>query len=336
MAFVSLQTTAIATDKFLTNETMTYVKDDLDYLYGHSLSAVGIINGSFEIDSDLDGTPDSWTVSLYPGGSFVLTSTVSAHGAKAASFIHPGGAGNGGGTLTSDYFAVNETSLPSVVIGGVHWVNNPALKCEVIIKWYNSSYVSISDETLYSSTANSTAMEYSMWSASAPAGAKYAKIQLIGGKDDADATGIAYFDNFDVSYMQYMPIYSAPSTIYTIGSAAGGSSTSTSYDKVIDLECTCNGTLRIGFVLARAILGTTDQIAYGQLYRNGSAIGTEQTSTSMIGITFSEDISGWKIGDRLQLYIHINNMDSTSNLASGGALTVKSNIYPVPFIDLST
>ena len=41
---------------------------------------------------------------------------------------------------------------------------------------------------------------------------------------------------------------------------------------------------------------------YGRIYRNGVAVGTEQSTTSTTYVTKSEDISGWSAGDLIQLY----------------------------------
>ncbi len=58
-------------------------------------------------------------------------------------------------------------------------------------------------------------------------------------------------------------------------------------------------TIRIKFDLKS---GTPAQNAYGKLYRNGTAIGTEQSEATGAWVTFSEDISGFKPGDLLQLW----------------------------------
>jgi len=43
---------------------------------------------------------------------------------------------------------------------------------------------------------------------------------------------------------------------------------------------------------------------YGRIYRNGVAVGTEQSTSSTTYNTYSEDISGWSAGDLIQLYTH--------------------------------
>jgi hypothetical protein len=59
------------------------------------------------------------------------------------------------------------------------------------------------------------------------------------------------------------------------------------------------GTLRTSFGLYTT---NSMQTIYGQIYRNGSPVGTQRSTTSTTAVTFNEDISGWKPGDYIQLY----------------------------------
>jgi len=80
------------------------------------------------------------------------------------------------------------------------------------------------------------------------------------------------------------------------------------------------GTLRISFDLKMApnVFGQT---AYGKIYRNGAAVGTERTTTDTSNYaTFSEDIAGWSAGDNIQLYLYDNGGPS-------GALCRNFRIY---------
>jgi hypothetical protein len=52
--------------------------------------------------------------------------------------------------------------------------------------------------------------------------------------------------------------------------------------------------------------------AYGRVYRNGVAVGTEQSTTSGTYVVKGETISGWANGDKIQLYIHHLNGDNTA------------------------
>jgi len=68
--------------------------------------------------------------------------------------------------------------------------------------------------------------------------------------------------------------------------------------KVMEAIIKGKGTLRIKFDL-RAAGGAT---AHGQVRRNGTAVGTSQSTTSTTDVTFSEDIAGWSDGDLVQIY----------------------------------
>jgi len=166
----------------------------LKHLYGNigTLSTEAILNGSLEIDSDADGLPDNWTLSTYPGGSGVLDATAGKEGVNAFKLIHPGGTGNGGGYLESDY--VPCTGLRKAVVEFIHWSTAAGMHNQVIIRWFNSSKVYISESTAYDSTSNPTSAIYFVCAATPPAGSKFYKVRLVGGKSDVDVAGTAYFD----------------------------------------------------------------------------------------------------------------------------------------------
>lgn len=109
-----------------------------------------------------------------------------------------------------------------------------------------------------------------------------------------------------------------------------GMTTSGSATKVAEFKLNRPGTLRIKFYLSKNG-GTT---AYGQIYRNGSAVGTLQSTLTKA--SFSEDISGWSKDDLCQLYIYNSNAGNETygvnlELYEGTpALTAFSDVtYPV-------
>lgn len=71
------------------------------------------------------------------------------------------------------------------------------------------------------------------------------------------------------------------------------------FDTLPDDLLSNDSELRIKFDLASAHITVT---AYGRIYKNGVAVGTEQTTTSTSYVTFSEDISNLSAGDLIQLY----------------------------------
>ncbi|OQY16389.1 MAG: hypothetical protein B6I36_10360, partial [Desulfobacteraceae bacterium 4572_35.1] len=98
MAFVSLDSADLEAGKPVDESLMDQIKDNFDALNADigTLSTGNIPNGDMEIDTDSDDTPDSWSVTLYPGGAQTLETTNPLNGTQSLKFIHPGGAGNGG------------------------------------------------------------------------------------------------------------------------------------------------------------------------------------------------------------------------------------------------
>lgn len=168
--------------------------NSLLWLYGQLGTAVadGIQNASFEVDSDGGGVPDGWDWSTYPGGAIAIDTTTPAHGTQAVKITHPGGAGNGGGTLTSDYVVCDQ--LVQQFVGFIHWASAAGMKNRVQVKYYDKSKVLLSTETLYESTANPSSARYYMCGFTPPSNSRYFKLVLSGGVNDTNVAGTAYFD----------------------------------------------------------------------------------------------------------------------------------------------
>jgi len=78
-------------------------------------------------------------------------------------------------------------------------------------------------------------------------------------------------------------------------------STTSAYDTYVKLlECVCpvEGTIRIKWDMHR---GTTNY-AYSKVYRNGVAVGVEKSTSSGTYVAQSDDVSGWRAGDLVQIY----------------------------------
>jgi hypothetical protein len=121
MPYNALTTTEIAIGKRVTNELMTKIKDDLDYLYSALASVVEpgteILNGSLEIDADSDGVPDLFTRHLYPAGTGGFNTGTPMHGEQAYWFKHAGGAGNGGGYLQTGFQLISGLDTKAIRVG---------------------------------------------------------------------------------------------------------------------------------------------------------------------------------------------------------------------------
>lgn len=79
-----------------------------------------------------------------------------------------------------------------------------------------------------------------------------------------------------------------------------GSSSSTTYEKKKEITVNYSGTITVKF----DIQADGGAASYGRVYINGTAVGTEQTTSSSASYTtFSEDFTVSN-GDKIQLYVH--------------------------------
>ena len=99
--------------------------------------------------------------------------------------------------------------------------------------------------------------------------------------------------------IQPKQIVARPSSSLVQQSVAMATTSSFTPTKLKEITVTYPGVYRIKFALRKAGGAGT---SHAQVYRNGSAIGVIQESTSTEFATFSEDIGGWQPGDLLQLY----------------------------------
>lgn len=197
--FTSIPTADIQVDEPLRQEVMQYIKDNFDILY-NSINGVTleVQNGSFEFDGDGDGVPEGWTFTPYPGGSGMIDTTDSAHGANCFKMIHPGGVGNGGGYLESIYYSISEIEFKLMEFALKTSV--AGIKVIVQIRYFSSTKTDLSnDQDLYASTANPTSWSDISRLLIVPSTARFFKMRLIGGYTDTNVAGSIYFDNIRLS-----------------------------------------------------------------------------------------------------------------------------------------
>jgi len=77
------------------------------------------------------------------------------------------------------------------------------------------------------------------------------------------------------------------------------STSSSTFVKKCGVTVKMSGTCKVSFNLYGSL---SDTISYGQIYVNGSPVGTLRSVTGTSGATFTEDIS-IKSGDEIQLYM---------------------------------
>lgn len=328
---------------FILSTTARKIQSNQDFFASQigTLAAIQLSNGSFEIASDAaqPHLPDNWDLTRFPNGVFVLDITASRHGEKIAKFTHPGGAGNGGGQLISDFF---ETSPDPVAqaLAVTFWTTDVDVRIQVIILYFDEDQVSLgADETLYNHNDagtgpdpgnTTTAGDRHVLTMSVPATARYLKVQLVGGATDTDpgtSTDI-YFDEVKILTSEIGSsdrIYEAGTKIIGASDAEIIGITSTSYVQQKEIEITKYGVLSFSFDIKKAGAGGADG---GRIYINGVARGTEQSGNNFNYITFTETFKGLKPGDLIQLWA--KNFSGESSNTAVENFRLKSDFYEVP------
>lgn len=155
-----------------------------------------IPNGSFELDSDADQLPDSWDLTLYTGGTGILTSVEQTDGLFSFRFTAASAAG-GGSLTTSDFFPVNGTD--DLVVKWDMRSNTGTLNQIVRISWYDASFAFISSDDVYDSAASPTVWTTFELPQAPPGTARFAKLTLIG-IEVGTGPGSTWFDRVSAYY----------------------------------------------------------------------------------------------------------------------------------------
>lgn len=107
------------------------------------------------------------------------------------------------------------------------------------------------------------------------------------------------------------------------------SSPPATYTKKKEIRIATGGALRIKFDL----YGTS--VTYGingRIYRNGVAIGTEQSNTEASFTTYSEDIDGWSNGDLCQFYVKYISQTHVNSKAKNFRIYIVKKLYDAEVI----
>ena len=158
------------------------------------MSHMEIPNGSFEDDVDSDGVPDHWSVFFYPGGTGGYDTGEHVHGMKSYKFVHPGGQGNGGGYLESDYVYADPLFFKPVRFACK--ASAAGIKVACVVLHYDRGKGFLGEKEVYASIANPTAWGLVVVT-NLPCpfpGTEYVKVRLVGGMDDTDVAGTVWFD----------------------------------------------------------------------------------------------------------------------------------------------
>jgi hypothetical protein len=153
-------------------------------------------NGSFEIDTDGNGQPDSWTLVSLAGSTNALDATTQTDGAYSYRFTGIGVAG--GGTITSqDFFPVNGVNDLNVkwdMFSSITGLGNT-----VTLKWYDSTFVFISNSVLYNSTAPPLVWTTTQVASTPPGTARFAKL-VFAGVNATTGPGSTWYDRVSAFY----------------------------------------------------------------------------------------------------------------------------------------
>jgi len=110
------------------------------------------------------------------------------------------------------------------------------------------------------------------------------------------------------------PYSFTPGTFVLLSAPTARATSSTTYAKLKEFQVQKSGVIRVSFYLSS---GSTGDDAYGRIFKNGVAFGTERFQTGLSGATYTEDITV-AIGDIIQIYAHTGNgtMGITATIAN--------------------
>lgn len=301
MAFTSLTEEETAAGAPGSEPLFRKILDNFDALNGQigSLASIDIPNGSFEIDSDSDGQPDSWTRSMYPGGTGGKN-VAPAEGAACLQIAHPGGAGNGGGYYDSDYILCSGELTER--IGLLHWASAAGMRNKVEVRFFDSGKIYIGMAVLYDSTSNPTSKTQLDLAFKPLLNTRFYKLRLTGGYTDTDVAGTAYFDA--VTRAPNIRYYTGGD--YLVGGVHGEFSTeSASFVKAFEFVMQSSGTIDISFVAGI----TGGYFLTAEAYIDG--VGTGNTmATQTYGIKTIDNVTVER-GEKLQIYVKVTGNTGT-------------------------
>ena len=108
MPFTTISTLSLQPGKPITTDLLNAYYDRDEFLNGElgNVPSLGLNNFSFEVGGDGDTAITGWDVTLHAGGAAAITTSTASHGSKSLKVTHPGGAGNGGALVESDFFPI--------------------------------------------------------------------------------------------------------------------------------------------------------------------------------------------------------------------------------------
>ena len=165
-------------------------------------------NGSFELDPNVTAQPTGWGFAPFTGGSGVTTYNDSSHGSFSYRVIHPGGAGNGGGTLT---LMPNSVTYPVPLPCSISQAFTlrfdtkatlPGIRTKVILRWFDGSGTQIGTDITAKDINGSYPASWYTYSidlvpVTAPSPARFFQVAFVLGDTSVDpgASTYVYLDH---------------------------------------------------------------------------------------------------------------------------------------------
>lgn len=154
-------------------------------------------NGSVEIDTNSNGTPDDWTLTPETGNTLTVDSTDSLHGSKSLKFVI---ASANTSVAESSYFEIQEGLVGTLAFALK--ASTAAANVVMRLKWYDEDKVAISDSDAYSnSSSNPTSWTNTIAGFTPVSGARFAKLQVriaaTGNTVNVDNMRISVFEEKD-------------------------------------------------------------------------------------------------------------------------------------------
>lgn len=310
MGFTTIASSQIDVDSPVTQELVQALvdRDDANNADIGTLAGLDIQNGSFEIDSDANGIPDAWDLSLFTGGTGVLDTSIVYHGNKSFKFNHPGGAGNGGGQLTSEFFPVSTGESWQITFA---LKSSVAMKNKVHILTFDRNQASIGETTVFNdtSTRNWGTLQSTFTN---PSSCTFIKVRCIGGTTDVDAAGDSFFDDISVNMK---PIIGSTAGSYVVSQSSekrGSNNSDAGGVKLKEMKTGMTGGLKIHYQASFGGGITVGGSGLVNINRNGTVItgtsstlgfsGTTGTTVGLVYTTHSNNVDDWSNGDLIQLF----------------------------------
>jgi hypothetical protein len=185
-------------------DELQYTQDSVPHAMPNVVTGSSNIlpNGSFEQDSNADGTPDDWSLTPLTGGAIAIDGTVgnSSHGENGLKFT---GVGSGGGWADSAYFPVSNVGKPLRVQWEFKQSTAPTGSYTIEIFWYkdDDGTASATASTLIWNNTSGAPTSFTQYGGNAdvPSDAVWARLRATGlGAAGADKSGDCWYDNIRV------------------------------------------------------------------------------------------------------------------------------------------